>query len=222
MTPPGKARFLRYRHVRPCPPGWGCYRAVRSRLLTAARPLPAISSATATATATAAWAVPFRTSFVHRDAPAVNLGKIDFLDRLFRLLTVGHLDECEPAGASRFTVLDDVHRRHLAVFSKRLADIFFGSIERQVANVNVCHSQIPFCTRANERKRESSVTNAERNSPGGKGATNPPLESGLLAFGGDKSMGDGRQMIPKVWPWRTHSECHLRPTTALRNALYVK
>ena len=107
--------------------------------------LPSLSAA-ATAAAASTRTIPFGTSFIDAHRAAGNLGKIDLFDRLSCLIAVGHLHKCETAGTPRFTIRDDVDRRYLAVFRKCLPEIFFGSIVRQVAHVNVSHALIPFCT----------------------------------------------------------------------------
>jgi hypothetical protein len=104
----------------------------------AAETATAATAATAAAT-TAAAAAMFRagTGFVDRERTAFEFLAVEGADGRLGLCVRGHFDEGEASGPARELILDDRNRRYLSMSFKKLPDVTFAGVERQITNVDI-------------------------------------------------------------------------------------
>src|SRR5262249_55095343 len=115
--------------------------AVAPAAATASTVAPAAAATTVAAAAAATRAFFPRTSFVHGERPAAQLGSVHGCDSLVR--PVSHFDECEPARAAGFAIHHHLRARHLAVLAKDFTQLVFRCLERQVPDVQFLAHILP-------------------------------------------------------------------------------
>jgi hypothetical protein len=93
-----------------------------------------------TSASTAESAVGFGTGFIDIQRASVQGVTVEGGNGLVRLAFIFHLDECETAGTSGFTIRHDSGTVDLAISFEEAANGLFGSIEIQVAYEYVLHS----------------------------------------------------------------------------------
>ena len=98
-------------------------------------------TATATAAATATATALTFLSFVDTQRTTTHVFAIQCLDSTSSI-SIGHFNETETTGTSRFAVVDHCNRGNSTVSFKHLANFAFVSGKRQIAYINLSHTNI--------------------------------------------------------------------------------
>ena len=86
-------------------------------------PTPSAAASSAAAAASSSGAIRFGASFIDAHRTAGDLSQVDFFNRFLCLIAIRHFHKGETARTPGFTILDDVDRRYLTVFGKRLPNV---------------------------------------------------------------------------------------------------
>src|SRR5205085_5233211 len=141
----------------------GCLRSrLPARLAVAAAAVAAATSAAAAVTAAAeasaasaaAWPSVFaRARLVDGQGATAQFLAVELCDGGLALLLRGHLDEAEAARAARVAILDDRSRLDRTGLREQFAQVFAGSLEREIPDVKFNgHVFVPLPSRENQEK----------------------------------------------------------------------
>jgi hypothetical protein len=104
------------------------------------------AAAVSTASSAATGALGLRTSFVHYQVPASKVLTVQRGDRAICFFIIGDFDEGEPTRLARETVANQTDRGRIhSNLTKPFLQLLFGSVEREVTNVELLHLADSFC-----------------------------------------------------------------------------
>jgi hypothetical protein len=109
--------------------------AAATEAATATTAAAAEAATTATAAEATTWALFLRTGFIDGQLTAAEIDAVHLLCRDLGLIGRAHGDKRETAGAAGHLVHGDVNIGNSAELTESGAELVFGSLERQVADV---------------------------------------------------------------------------------------